>query len=106
MPPIFVGFLVRVGALGGPTPDIYLRIVVAVKPSDSSEFNPERIACELATATLSILLPESTVAEPMGRLSLEEAKKYGQPQLERPFEQGMVYVYDHNDFSLDADKIA
>jgi hypothetical protein len=103
MPPIFVGFLARAGSLEGPTPDIYLRIVVAVKPSDSPEFNAERIACELATATLLILLPESTVAEPIGRLSLEEAKKYGQPQIERPFEQGTVYVYEISDFALDAD---
>ena len=106
MPPIFVGFLVLSSSVEGTTPAVCLRLIVAVKPSDSPEFNPERIACELATATLLILLPESTVAEPMGRLSLEEVNKYGQPQIERPFEQGMVYVYDHNDFSLDADKIA
>ena len=42
----------------------------------------------------------------MGRLSLEEAKKYGQPQIERPFEQGTVYVYEISDFALDVGKTA
>src|SRR5260370_7916655 len=97
MSPIFVGFLARAGSLEGPTPDIYLRIVVAVKPSDSPEFNAERIACELATATLLILLPKSTVANPIGRLSLEEAKKYVQPQIKPPFHHRTANVHQiHN----------
>jgi hypothetical protein len=100
MPPIFVGFLVRAGSLEGPTPDIYLRIVVAFKPSDSPEFNGERIAAELATATLLTLLPEYARIRSMGRLSPEEVKECGQPQIERPFEQGMVYVYELSDNSL------
>jgi hypothetical protein len=100
MPPIFVGFLVRSSSVEGTTPAVCLRLIVAVKPRESPEFNGERIAAELARATLLTLLPENAGIRSMGRLSPEEVKECGQPQIERPFEQGMVYVYELSDNSL------